>query len=188
MGPRAAQLEQTSPVRMTNEFVGARDDCVWRVSTRRWMRWPWQLQSPPRGLDKYRTNGGPTRYAPRGHRRAHGRRTPDVYSRRAPEHPARPGSPRCGRRALSRRLTSAVVLLAADPPPRAGDRAWQASSRRGARAARIPPALVPPQYPSAAQATLLLREGVREPLVRTLTTIAIIEGFGAMIRDQRVPD
>lgn len=67
--------------------------------------------------------------------------------------------------------------------------AWQAALRaRGVPLITIPAALVPPHYPSAAQAVLLLREGVREPLVRTLTTIAIIEGFGAMIRDQRVPD
>jgi len=78
--------------------------------------------------------------------------------------------------------------------PRAAGRgpaiaAWQA--QLGARRVpllEIPPELVPPHYPNASQAALLLREGVREPLVRTLTTIAIIEGFGAMIRDQRVPD
>ena len=67
--------------------------------------------------------------------------------------------------------------------------AWQAQlGARGVPLIAIPPELVPPHYPSAPQAVLLLREGVREPLVRTLTTIAIIEGFGAMIRDQRVPD
>src|SRR5215470_7983078 len=67
--------------------------------------------------------------------------------------------------------------------------AWQAQLRaRGLPLLDVPAALVPPHYPNAAQAALLLREGVREPLVRTLTTIAIIEGFGAMIRDQRVPD
>lgn len=47
--------------------------------------------------------------------------------------------------------------------------------------------LTPPQYPSVAQAKLLLRNGVREPVVRTLTIISILEGFGAMIRDVRVP-
>jgi hypothetical protein len=67
--------------------------------------------------------------------------------------------------------------------------AWQAQlAARGQPLLDIPPSLVPPHYPSAPQAVLLLREGLREPLVRTLTTIAIIEGFGAMIRDQRVPD
>jgi len=67
--------------------------------------------------------------------------------------------------------------------------AWQAQLRaRGVPLIEIPATLVPPHYPNAAQAVLLLREGVQAPLVRTLTTIAIIEGFGAMIRDQRVPD
>ncbi len=67
--------------------------------------------------------------------------------------------------------------------------AWQAQlAARGVEMLAIAPELVPPHYPSAPQAKLLLREGVRDPLVRTLTTIAIIEGFGAMIRDQRVPD
>jgi len=67
--------------------------------------------------------------------------------------------------------------------------AWQAQlAARGVPLIEIRPELLPPHYPSAPQAVLLLREGVREPLVRTLTTIAIVEGFGAMIRDQRVPD
>ncbi len=51
----------------------------------------------------------------------------------------------------------------------------------------IPRDVIPPHLPSAAQAKLLLREGVREPMVRTLTEIAIIEGFGATIRELPVP-
>jgi len=51
----------------------------------------------------------------------------------------------------------------------------------------IGPDLVPPHLPSVAQARLLLQNGVREPLVRMLTEIAIIEGFGATIRDLPVP-
>jgi hypothetical protein len=51
----------------------------------------------------------------------------------------------------------------------------------------IPKDVIPPHLPSVAQAKLLLREGVREPMVRTLTEIAIIEGFGATIRDLPVP-
>ncbi len=47
--------------------------------------------------------------------------------------------------------------------------------------------LVPPHLPSVAQATLLLKSGVREPIVRILTEIAIVEGFGATIRDLPVP-
>jgi hypothetical protein len=72
---------------------------------------------------------------------------------------------------------------------RAAIAAWQA--QLGARRCPlidIPQEIVPPHFPNAGQAKLLLREGVRDPLARTLTTIAIIEGFGAMIRDQRVPD
>ena len=67
--------------------------------------------------------------------------------------------------------------------------AWQAQlDAAGYPLLDVPASLIPPHYPNAAQAKLLLREGVREPLTRTLTTIAIIEGFGAMIRDQPVPD
>jgi hypothetical protein len=51
----------------------------------------------------------------------------------------------------------------------------------------IPDDAVPPHSPSVAQAKLLLREGVREPVVRILTEIAIVEGFGAMIRELPVP-
>src|SRR5208282_4430091 len=47
--------------------------------------------------------------------------------------------------------------------------------------------LVPPHLPSVAQAKLLLKSGVREPIIRILTEIAIIEGFGATIRDLPVP-
>jgi len=52
----------------------------------------------------------------------------------------------------------------------------------------LDPALIPPQYPNAAQAKLLLRNSVREPMVRALTGISIVEGFGAIIRDVPVPD
>jgi len=55
------------------------------------------------------------------------------------------------------------------------------------RLVEIPKDGVPPHLPSVGQAKLLLREGVREPMVRTLTEIAIIEGFGATIRDLPVP-
>lgn len=52
----------------------------------------------------------------------------------------------------------------------------------------IPRALMPPQYPNVEQAKLLLEEGVRDPIVRVLTIISIVEGFGAIIRDVKVPD
>ena len=67
--------------------------------------------------------------------------------------------------------------------------AWQARlAREGAPLIEIPRALMPPQYPNVAQSTLLLRHGVRDPIVRTLTIISIVEGFGAIIRDVKVPD
>ena len=68
-------------------------------------------------------------------------------------------------------------------------RAWQAQlAAEGHPVLAIDPALMPPQYPNTAQARLLLLEGVRDPVVRRLTIIAIVEGFGAIIRDVRVPD
>jgi hypothetical protein len=68
-------------------------------------------------------------------------------------------------------------------------RAWQARlAREGAELVEIPRASMPPQVPNLAQAQLLLREGVREPIVRALTIISIVEGFGAIIRDVEVPD
>jgi hypothetical protein len=68
-------------------------------------------------------------------------------------------------------------------------RAWQARlAREGAALVEIPRELMPPQYPSVAQAKLLVRGGVRDPIVRALTIISIVEGFGAIIRDVEVPD
>lgn len=46
----------------------------------------------------------------------------------------------------------------------------------------------PGQYPNVAQSRYLLGEGVREPMVSTLTRIGTVEGFGAMIRYSVVPD
>jgi hypothetical protein len=66
---------------------------------------------------------------------------------------------------------------------------WQARlARENAPLIEIPSALMPPQYPNVAQATLLLKHGVRDPIVRALTIISIVEGFGAIIRDVKVPD
>jgi hypothetical protein len=68
-------------------------------------------------------------------------------------------------------------------------RAWQEQHLKtsGHPLIEIPPDVIPPHLPSVAQAKLLLKEGVREPMVRTLTEIAIVEGFGATIRDLPVP-
>ena len=68
-------------------------------------------------------------------------------------------------------------------------RAWQTRlAREGATLLEVPRELMPPQFPNLAQSKLLLREGVREPIVRALTIISIVEGFGAIIRDVEVPD
>jgi hypothetical protein len=68
-------------------------------------------------------------------------------------------------------------------------RAWQSRlAGEGHDVLAIAPSLIPPQYPSLEQAKLLLSEGVREPIVRALTMISIVEGFGAIIREVAVPD
>jgi hypothetical protein len=67
--------------------------------------------------------------------------------------------------------------------------AWQARLRsEGHRLVDVPRAFVPPHYPNYPQAKLLLQEGVRDPITRSLTLISIVEGFGARIRDLPLPD
>jgi hypothetical protein len=67
--------------------------------------------------------------------------------------------------------------------------AWQQRLLRdGDPLLAIDPALMPPQFPNVEQARLLLKEGVRDPVVRRLTIISIVEGFGAIIRDVAVPN
>lgn len=67
--------------------------------------------------------------------------------------------------------------------------AWQARLRaEGHALVDVPHAFVPPHYPNYPQAKLLLQEGVRDPITRSLTTISIVEGFGARIRDLTLPD
>jgi hypothetical protein len=51
----------------------------------------------------------------------------------------------------------------------------------------VPRDVIPPYTPNVAQARFLLKNGVREPLIRILTEIAIVEGFGAFIRELPVP-
>jgi hypothetical protein len=67
--------------------------------------------------------------------------------------------------------------------------AWQEQHLRSSShpLVEVPKDAIPPHLPSVAQAKLLLKEGVREPMVRTLTEIAIVEGFGATIRELPVP-
>jgi hypothetical protein len=66
--------------------------------------------------------------------------------------------------------------------------AWQQQLRQaGVPLIAIDEGLLPPQYPSVAQAKLLVTHGYPEPVVRALTVISIVEGFGAIIRDVTVP-
>ena len=68
-------------------------------------------------------------------------------------------------------------------------RAWQRQLERdGHELLEIPSELMPPPHPNVEQTKLLLRNDVRDPVVRALTIISIVEGFGAMIRDVEVPD
>jgi hypothetical protein len=65
---------------------------------------------------------------------------------------------------------------------------WQRQlTRAGHSLIEISPSLIPPQCPSFEQAKLMIKAGVRDPIVRSLTVISILEGFGAVIRDVRVP-
>ena len=67
--------------------------------------------------------------------------------------------------------------------------AWQARLRaEGHRLVDVPKTFVPPHYPNYPQAKLLLQEGVRDPVTRSLTLISIVEGFGARIRELSLPD
>jgi hypothetical protein len=61
--------------------------------------------------------------------------------------------------------------------------AWQSRLPAGELAAILDPiaAQIPSHFPSASQTRLLVREGVRMPLVRILSLIAIVEGFGGEV-------
>lgn len=66
--------------------------------------------------------------------------------------------------------------------------AWQQALRdSGGSLIELSKDLLPPQYPNVEQAVLLCRHGVRDPVVRALTIISVVEGFGAIIRDVKVP-
>jgi hypothetical protein len=62
--------------------------------------------------------------------------------------------------------------------------AWQQAHCEafGAEIIDAPLATWPTSYPNVAQSKYLLAQGVREPVVTTLTRIGTVEGFGAMIR------
>ena len=67
---------------------------------------------------------------------------------------------------------------------------WQQSHREqfGTEILDAPIALWPDVYPNVAQSKYLLREGVREPTISSLTRIGTVEGFGSLIRNVRVDD
>jgi hypothetical protein len=67
---------------------------------------------------------------------------------------------------------------------------WQASHREqfGTEILDAPIDLWPAVYPNVSQSKYLLREGVREPTISSLTRIGTVEGFGSMIRAVRVDD
>jgi hypothetical protein len=62
--------------------------------------------------------------------------------------------------------------------------AWQQAHREafGTDIIDAPIASWPASYPDVAQAKYLLSEGVRGPIITTLTRIGTVEGFGSMIR------
>ena len=68
-------------------------------------------------------------------------------------------------------------------------KAWQEQHLATSRLPliEVPRDVIPPYTPNVEQARFLLKNGVREPLVRILTEIAIVEGFGAFIRELPVP-
>jgi hypothetical protein len=69
-------------------------------------------------------------------------------------------------------------------------RAWQQAHRDefGVELLDVPLATWPEPYPNLAQSRFLLREGVRDPIVTTLTRIGTVEGFGALLRHAGVGD
>lgn len=74
-------------------------------------------------------------------------------------------------------------------PPRTKHRvpaigAWQQAHRDGfgTEIVEAPIELWPGQFPNVAQTKYLLREGVPEPTITSLTRIGTVEGFGSMIR------
>jgi hypothetical protein len=62
--------------------------------------------------------------------------------------------------------------------------AWQQSHREqfGTEILAAPLELWPEPFPNVAQSKYLLRQGVREPTITSLTRIGTVEGFGSMIR------
>src|SRR4051812_48551287 len=69
-------------------------------------------------------------------------------------------------------------------------KAWQQAHRDefGTDILDAPLELWPDVYPNVAQSKYLLREGVRDPMISSLTRIGTVEGFGGLIRAVQVAD
>jgi hypothetical protein len=68
-------------------------------------------------------------------------------------------------------------------------KAWQAQHQThfGTELIGVPLDTWPEHYPNVAQAAWLIENGVREPIITTLTRIGTVEGFGSMIRHTTIP-
>lgn len=68
--------------------------------------------------------------------------------------------------------------------------AWQARHRRdfGTELLDLPLDTWPEHYPNVAQARFLVENGITDPISATLTRVGTVEGFGAMIRYEALPD
>lgn len=68
--------------------------------------------------------------------------------------------------------------------------AWQASHSQQYGTELLDLALDtwPEHYPNVGQAAFLIRSGIPEPIIATLTRIGTVEGFGSMIRYSAIPD
>jgi hypothetical protein len=68
--------------------------------------------------------------------------------------------------------------------------AWQEqrAEQFGTELLDIPMETWPEHYPNVGQASYLIRTGVPQPVISTLTRIGTVEGFGSMIRHSTIPD
>ena len=62
------------------------------------------------------------------------------------------------------------------------------SATFGTRPLDVPLERWPENFPNVEQSKLLLRRGVREPVIASLTRIGTVEGFGSFLRYTKVPD
>ena len=109
----------------------------------------------------------------------------EVLSEHAYDRPLVVDGVRCHGGFVGERYVSPRTLVRSDAIA-----AWQSRLPAGEISAVLDPitARIPPHFPNAAQTRLLVREGVTMPLVRILSLIAIVEGFGGeVLRTVPVP-